>query len=53
MRPFREDGRIIGFDLAINDNDLGKGPLKQQLHWSGVNGMFWRDTADFGRLIFY
>jgi hypothetical protein len=52
-RPFKKDGRMIGFDVAINDNDLGKGPLKQQLHWSGVNGMFWRDTADFGRLIFY
>ena len=50
MRPLKRGGRVIGFDIAINDNDLGKGPLKQQLHWSGVNGMFWRDTSDFGRL---
>jgi hypothetical protein len=53
MKPLTKGGRIIGFDIAINDNDLGKGPLKQQLHWSGVNGMFWRDAADFGRLILY
>jgi Carbohydrate family 9 binding domain-like len=51
MVPISAGGRPIGFDLAVNDNDLGAGPLKQQLHWSGVNGMFWRDTKYFGTLL--
>lgn len=51
MVAIDQGGHPIGFDIAINDNDLGAGPLKQQLHWSGVNGMFWRDTRYFGTLI--
>jgi len=51
MRPIHDGGRAIGFDLAINDNDEGKGSLKQELHWSGMNDMFWRDTKYFGTLI--
>jgi len=51
MATINEGGHPIGFDIAINDNDLGAGPLKQQLHWSGMNGMFWRDTKYFGTLI--
>lgn len=47
-----QGGHPIGFDIAVNDNDLGSGPLKQQLHWSGMSGMFWRDTKYFGTLIF-
>ena len=46
-----EGGHRIGFDLAINDNDLGSGSLKQQLHWSGVNDLFWRNCQFFGTLI--
>lgn len=53
MRPIYEGGHTIGFDVAINDNDEGRGPLKQQLHWSGMNEMFWRDTRYFGTLILY
>ncbi|MFN7992513.1 MAG: sugar-binding protein [Bryobacteraceae bacterium] len=52
MRAVNEGGAPLGFDLAINDNDEGKGALKQQLHWSGVNDMFWRNCQFFGRLIF-
>lgn len=44
-------GHPIGFDVAINDNDAGAGALKQQLHWSQVNGMFWRNCQLFGTLI--
>ncbi|MGB7589906.1 MAG: sugar-binding protein [Terriglobia bacterium] len=51
MAAINEGGHPIGFDIAINDNDTGKGPLKQQLHWSGMNGMFWRDCQLFGTLI--
>jgi len=51
MKPINEGGHQIGFDICINDNDEGKGPLKQQLHWSGMNGMFWRDCRYFGTLI--
>jgi hypothetical protein len=51
MKPLARGGRKMGFDLCINDNDQGKGPLKQQLHWSGMNGMFWRDCALFGTLV--
>ncbi len=51
MATIENGGHPIGFDIAINDNDLGTGPLKQQLHWSGMNGMFWRDTKYFGTLI--
>lgn len=51
MAAINEGGHPIGFDIAINDNDAGKGPLKQQLHWSGMNGMFWRDCQLFGTLI--
>jgi hypothetical protein len=51
MAAINQGGHPIGFDLAVNDNDLGAGPLKQQLHWSGMNGMFWRDTGLFGTLI--
>jgi hypothetical protein len=53
MKPLHEGGRVIGFDVAINDNDEGKGPLKQQLHWSGMNDLYWRDTNFFGKLILY
>ena len=51
MAAINEGGHPIGFDIAVNDNDLGSGPLKQQLHWSGMNGLFWRDTGLFGTLI--
>ena len=51
MKPIDKGGHKIGFDICINDNDEGKGPLKQQLHWSGMNGMFWRDCKYFGTLI--
>jgi Carbohydrate family 9 binding domain-like len=53
MRPIYDGGHAIGFDVAINDNDEGKGPLKQQLHWSGMNDLFWRDTKFFGTLFLY
>lgn len=51
MVPINEGGHIIGFDICFNDNDEGKGPLKQQLHWSGINGIFWRNCQFFGTLI--
>lgn len=51
MKPINEGGNKIGFDICINDNDEGKGPLKQQLHWSGMNALFWRDCKYFGTLI--
>lgn len=51
MKPINEGGRPIGFDLAVNDNDEGAGPLKQQLHWSGMSEMFWRNTQFFGTLV--
>ncbi len=51
MKPIDKGGHRIGFDICINDNDEGKGPLKQQLHWSGMNGIFWRDCKYFGTLI--
>ncbi|MES1216218.1 MAG: sugar-binding protein, partial [Bacteroidota bacterium] len=51
MKAIDKGGHKIGFDVCINDNDEGKGPLKQQLHWSGMNGMFWRDCKYFGTLI--
>ena len=51
MRPIHDGGHAIGFDVAINDNDEGKGPLKQELHWSGMNDLFWRDCKFFGTLI--
>ena len=51
MKSINEGGHKIGFDICLNDNDEGKGPLKQQLHWSGMNGMFWRDCKYFGTLI--
>ena len=50
MKAINEGGAPIGFDLAVNDNDAGAGPLKQQLHWSGMNGLFWRNTQLFGTL---
>lgn len=53
MKPLHDSGRFIGFDVAINDNDEGKGPLKQQLHWSGMNDLYWRDCSFFGKLILY
>ena len=53
MRPIYDGGHAIGFDVAINDNDEGKGSLKQQLHWSGMNDLYWRDTKYFGTLILY
>jgi hypothetical protein len=51
MKPINQGGNKIGFDICVNDNDEGNGPLKQQLHWSGMNGMFWRDCKYFGTLI--
>jgi hypothetical protein len=51
MKPIYDGGHAIGFDVAINDNDEGKGPLKQQLHWSGMNDLYWRDCKFFGTLI--
>ncbi|MBI3477042.1 MAG: hypothetical protein HY010_15020 [Acidobacteria bacterium] len=53
MKPIHAGGAAIGFDLAVNDNDAGAGPLKQELHWSGMNDLFWRNTAFFGKLILY
>lgn len=51
MKAINNGGHIIGFDVCFNDNDKGKGPLKQQLHWSGMNGLFWRNCQFFGTLI--
>jgi hypothetical protein len=51
MRAINDGGHPIGFDVAINDNDLGSGALKQQLHWSQINGLFWRNCQLFGTLI--
>ena len=51
MAAINKGGRRIGFDVAINDNDAGSGPLKQQLHWSGINDLFWRNCKFFGTLI--
>jgi len=51
MAAINHGGHAIGFDLAVNDNDEGKGPLKQELHWSGINDMFWRNCQFFGTLI--
>lgn len=51
MVAINEGGHKIGFDICINDNDNGEGPLKQQMHWSGMNGMFWRNCQFFGTLI--
>lgn len=51
MAPVNKGGHKIGFDICINDNDEGKGPLKQELHWSGMNANFWRDCKYFGTLI--
>jgi len=51
MVAINEGGHKIGFDIAFNDNDEGKGALKQQFHWSGMNGMFWRNCQFFGSLI--
>jgi len=51
MKSINEGGRKIGFDICLNDNDEGKGPLKQQLHWSGISSMFWRDCKYFGTLV--
>lgn len=53
MKPIYNGGRTIGFDVAINDNDKGSGALKQQLHWSGISDMYWRDCNFFGKLILY
>jgi hypothetical protein len=53
MKPIYDGGHAIGFDVAINDNDKGQGPLKQQLHWSGINDLYWRDCKFFGTLILY
>lgn len=49
--PWATGGQRIGFDLAINDNDLGTGHSKQQLHWSGSHGLFWRNCQRFGTLL--
>jgi hypothetical protein len=51
MVAINEGGHIIGFDICINDSDSGEGALKQQLHWSGMNGIFWRNCQFFGTLI--
>ena len=51
MKPINAGGLKIGFDICVNDNDEGKGPLKQQLHWSGMNALFWRDCRYFGTLV--
>lgn len=51
MAPINDGGHVIGFDIAINDNDRGFGFSKQQLHWSGMNEMFWRNCRFFGQLI--
>lgn len=53
MHPIYDGGHAIGFDVAINDNDEGKGSLKQQLHWSGMSDLYWRDTKFFGTLFLY
>ena len=50
MKALNEGGHPIGFDVAVNDNDLGQGPTKQQLHWSGMNDLFWRNCQFFGTL---
>jgi len=52
MKAINDGGQAVGFDIAVNDNDEGSGPLKQQLHWSGINDKFWRNTQFFGTLIF-
>jgi|SRR5579871_1181322 len=52
MAAVNHGGHPIGFDIAINDNDAGTGPLKQELHWSGINDMFWRNCQFFGTLVF-
>lgn len=51
MKPINDGGHAIGFDVAVNDNDVGQGPTKQQLHWSGMNDLFWRNCQFFGTLI--
>jgi len=51
MVAINEGGHKIGFDMCINDNDSGDGAMKQQLHWSGMNGIFWRNCQFFGTLI--
>jgi hypothetical protein len=51
MKAVNDGGQAMGFDIAVNDNDEGAGPLKQQLHWSGVNDKFWRNAQFFGTLI--
>ena len=51
MRPIDDGGHAIGFDVSVNDNDLGRGPTKQQLHWSGMNDLFWRNCQFFGTLV--
>jgi hypothetical protein len=51
MVAINEGGHKIGFDICFNDNDSGEGALKQQLHWSGMNGIFWRNCQFFGTLI--
>jgi len=51
MAAVNHGGHPIGFDIAINDNDAGTGPTKQQLHWSGINDMFWRNCQFFGTLV--
>jgi hypothetical protein len=51
MVAINEGGHKIGFDICINDNDSGTGALKQQLHWSGMNGIFWRNCQFFGTLV--
>lgn len=50
MKAINEGGHLIGFDITVNDNDEGKGPLKQQLHWSGVSDLYWRNCQFFGSL---
>ena len=51
MVAINEGGHKIGFDVCINDNDSGEGAMKQQLHWSGMNGIYWRNCQFFGTLI--
>ncbi|NQT23824.1 hypothetical protein HQ585_00555 [candidate division KSB1 bacterium] len=51
MVAINEGGHKIGFDICFNDNDSGEGALKQQLHCSGMNGIFWRNCQFFGTLI--
>lgn len=52
MVAVNEGGHKMGFDVAFNDNDTGEGSLKQQLHWSGMNGNFWRNCQFFGTMFF-